>query len=52
MQTQIFIEKKQKHDAHNMKHNIKNSSRFLSHEIHKHVQSRKENQTINTKVFN
>jgi hypothetical protein len=52
VQTQIFIERKLKHDAHNMKHNIKNSSRFLSHEIQKLVQGRKENQTINTKVFN
>jgi hypothetical protein len=35
-----------------MEHNIKNSSRFLSHEIHKLVQWRKKKQTINTKVFN
>jgi hypothetical protein len=35
-----------------MKHNIKNSSRFLSHEIHKLVQWKKKSQTINTKVFN
>jgi hypothetical protein len=32
-----FIERKLKHDAHNTKHNIKNSSRFLSHEIQKLV---------------
>jgi hypothetical protein len=52
VQTQNFIERKLKHDAHNMEHNIKNSTRFLSHEIHKLVYSRKEKQTINTKVFN
>jgi len=30
---------KLKHDVHNMERNIKNSSRFLSYEIHKFVQS-------------
>jgi hypothetical protein len=37
VQTQNFIERKLKHDAHNTEHNIKNSTRFLSHEIRKLV---------------
>jgi len=32
VQTQIFIERKLQHNAHNTKHNIKNTPRFLSHE--------------------
>jgi hypothetical protein len=41
MQTKNLIEKKLKHDAYNMEHNIKNSLRFLSNKIHKLVQWKK-----------
>jgi hypothetical protein len=38
MQKYFFIERKLKHDAHNMEHNINNSLRFLSHQRHKLMQ--------------